>query len=112
MMRYRRDVPASDQSAIDVEIEHVRAHLSACTTPDDDSDANAAFVNVAITSHLDGDPDMMSIVGEIDAEPIAPYLSDDYDPAAELPVRFRPYEEPDQDHHYDREALTAWRAGQ
>ena len=86
-MRYRRDVPRDDPAAIDAEIEHVRAHLSACATPDDDPDARAG--DVYLTAHADGDPNMVGIVGEIDAEPIAPYLRDDFEPdddGADLPV--------------------------
>lgn len=82
-MRYRRDVPRDDQTAIATEIEHVRAHLSACCDPDDDQDALASRVAITIEDHVDGDPELVSITGEIDAEPIAPYLRDDYDPDAE-----------------------------
>ncbi len=111
-MRYRRDAPRDDQAAVDAETEHVRAHLSACATPDDDPDARAEDVHLEVTAHVDGDPNMVSIVGEINAEPIAPYLRDDYDPSTEMPMWFVPYEERDQGHHYDRKALASWRAEQ
>lgn len=111
-MKYRRDVPRDDQPAIDAETAHVRAHLSACCDPDDDADARAGDVTVTVAEHVDGNPYLVSIIGEIDAEPDAPYLRDDYDPDAEAPVEFVPYEEPDNDFHYDRQALEAWRAEQ
>lgn len=82
-MRYRRDVPRDDQGAIDAETEHVRAHLSACCDPDDDPDTRVDEITIAVTDHVDGDPALVSITGEIDAEPVAPYLRDDYDPGAE-----------------------------
>lgn len=113
-MRYRRDVPRDDDgagfSAIAAETEHIRAHLSACCDPDDDQDALADQVSVTVADHVDGDPTMLSLIGEIDAEPVAPYLRDDYDPDAEAPVEFTPYEDPDSGLRYDREAFAAWRA--
>lgn len=109
-MRYRRDVPRDDQTAIDAEADHVRAHLSACCDPDDDEDARAGEVTVTVAEHVDGDPALVSVIGAIDADPVAPYLADDYDPDNEDAVEFTPYEEPDLGNHYDREALAAWRA--
>lgn len=82
-VRYRRDVPRDDQAAIDAETEHVRAHLSACCDPDDDENARADEVTITVTDHVDGDPALVSITGEIDTEPVAPYLADDYDPDVE-----------------------------
>lgn len=108
-MRYRRDVPADDRAAIDAETEHVIAHLSSCCDPDDDEDALRDQVSVEVVAHVDSDPALVSIVGQIDAEPDAPYLRDDYDPAAETPVAFTPYEEPEQGHHHDPDALAAFR---
>lgn len=110
-MRYRRDVPRSDQDAIDAETEHVRAHLSACCNPDDDEHALADQVTVTVTDHVDGDPDLVSVIGDIAAEPAAPYLRDDYEPDAEpAAVEFTPYEEPGSP--YDRAAFDAWRGAE
>lgn len=88
-MRYRRDVARDDRDAIEAETLHIRAHLSACVDPDDDEHAHADAVRILVTDHADGDPDLVSIIGEVDAEPDAPYLHPDYvsdsgDPAAEL----------------------------
>jgi hypothetical protein len=109
-VKYRRDVPRDDQEAIDAETGHVRAHLSACCDPDDDETALAEHVTVTVVEHPDGHPYLVSIVGEIDAEPDAPYLRDDYDPDAEPPVEFTPWEDPESGFRYDREAFAAWRA--
>lgn len=79
-MRYRRDVPVNSRAAIDAETAHVRAHLSAVTHPDDDPNARADEVSIEIVAHVDGDPALVSIIGQIDAEPDAPYLHEDYDP--------------------------------
>lgn len=78
-MRYVRDVPADDQAAIDAEREHVIAHLSAVADADDDPGTNAGDVQVWTERHPD-DPGLLRIVGEIDAEPNAPYLDPEFDP--------------------------------
>ena len=82
-MRYRRDVPADDQRAIDLTVEHVRAHLSSVATEDDDPDTLAEDVTVEVVAHPEGCDDLVSIIGELAAEPNAPYLRDDYDPDSE-----------------------------
>jgi hypothetical protein len=95
-MRYRRDVPRDDQAAILAEAAHVRAHLSACCHPDDDEDALAGQVTVTATAHPDGDPELVSVVGEIDAEPDAPYLREGYDPGADTEHEFHRYSGPEE----------------
>jgi hypothetical protein len=97
-MRYRRDVPRDDQDAIDAETAHVRAHLSACCDPGDDEDARADEVTVTVTvvDHVNGHPYLVSIVGEIDAEPDAPYLREGYDPDADTEHEFRRYSGPEE----------------
>lgn len=79
-MRYRRDVSADDEAAIDAEKVHVRAHLSACVDSDDDPDARGDDVKIEMLAHVDGNPNLVSIIGEIDGEPEAPYLRKDYTP--------------------------------
>lgn len=80
-MRYRRDVSRDDQFAIDAEIAHVRAHLASVADSDDDPTTHAGDVVVRVTDHVDGDPALVSVIGELDAEPDAPYLKPGYDPA-------------------------------
>jgi len=80
-VRYVRDVPADDSAALDAESAHVIAHLSAVADADDDPETNADDVQVWTERHPDG-PTQLRIVGELDAEPDAPYLRPGYDPLA------------------------------
>lgn len=82
-MRYVRDVPVDDQAALDAERLHVIAHLSAVADADDDPATNADDVRVWVQRHPD-DPTLLRIVGELDAEPNAPYLRDGFDPFADV----------------------------
>lgn len=77
-MIYTRDVPRNDKKALEGETAHVIAHLSAVASEDDDSETNADDVRVVVVSHPDN-PDLIRIVGTLDAEPKAPYLEPDYD---------------------------------
>ena len=80
-MRYTRDAPRGDHDAIAAERAHVIAHLSAVADADDDPDTRAEDVATWVVTHH-SDPDLVVIVGELDAEPDAPYLKDGYDPFA------------------------------
>lgn len=55
---------------------HVRAHLSSIATPDDDPDLLAEDVNIVVVADQGG----VKITGTLDAEPVAEYLRDDFDP--------------------------------
>lgn len=86
-MRYVRDVPADDQAVIDAERAHVIAHLSAIVSPQDDPAAHVDRVRTWVINlvRVVGDepgPRMVRVVGEVDAEPDAPYLKTDFDPWA------------------------------
>ena len=77
MIVYTRELPEdATQDVLDDTIAHVRAHLSGVASADDDPDTNADDVRVR-TEHRDG---RIRITGELDAEPVAPYLRDDFDP--------------------------------
>lgn len=80
-MRYQRELPA-DASAemVGQAEEHVRAHLSAVASADDDPETNADDVVVTVQR---GEGAVL-VVGELDAEPIAPYLRDDFDPEEDV----------------------------
>ncbi len=80
---YARDVPRDDAEALEAEKAHVVAQLSAIAEEDDDPETNADDVQVFVRNHPD-DPDLVRIVGLLDAEPNAPYLRPDYDPLAEV----------------------------
>lgn len=85
-MKYTRDLPEdATQDRVDETIAHVRAHLSSVAASDDDPETNADDVTVH-TEHRDG---RIWIVGELDAEPDAPYLTPDFDPWAGVPDELR-----------------------
>jgi hypothetical protein len=105
-MTYRRDVPRDDRAAIDVELAHVRDHLAAIADANDDPNNHREWVRTRIVGHVDGDANLVTIIGELNARPVAPYLRDDYDPAADHPdIAFRPFGE------HDADAFAAWQAG-
>jgi hypothetical protein len=64
---------------------HIRQHLSAVADPDDDPASYAALVRVTRHQRDDG----VLLVGELDAEPQADYLADDYDPYDGVPDELR-----------------------
>jgi hypothetical protein len=78
-MIYVRDVPRGDDAALEAERAHAIAHLSAVASADDDPETNADDVRVTVGDHPERE-DLLRITGELDAEPDAPYLKDDYDP--------------------------------
>lgn len=76
-MIYTRDLPEdATQDRVDATIEHVRDHLASIADSDDDPTTHADDVTVR-TEHRDG---RIWVIGELDAEPDAPYLKDDFDP--------------------------------
>jgi hypothetical protein len=78
---YTRDLPEdAAQDLVDATIAHVRAHLSGVASADDDPDTNADDVRVH-TEHRDG---RIFVIGELDAEPDAPYLRPDFDPEQDV----------------------------
>jgi hypothetical protein len=82
-LRYSRSIPRSAPPAVMSEVEdHVRAHLSAVADEGDDPGTHAAAVRI---SHQDDGPDDVLVLGELDAEPNAPYLRPGYDPEEEQP---------------------------
>lgn len=111
-MRYRRDVPRDDQAAIDSETEHVRDHLAAVADADDDPATRREDVVITVVDHVDGDPNVVSVIGFLNAEPNAPYLRPDYQPDdttdGELPAALirEPMEVDDLDAHMARKAAS------
>lgn len=94
MLTYRRDVSATDQQAIDTTMRHVRDHLLSLIAPDDDPDGSEDHVRLWVEAHRDGDSALVSVMGEIDAQPDAPYLNDDFDADKDhLGIKFQPYRE-------------------
>lgn len=79
MLVYTRDVPRDDFDAQSAEVGHIVAHLSAVASADDDPETSADDVVIRVANHPDN-PDLVRIVGTLNAEADAPYLKDDYEP--------------------------------
>lgn len=81
-MNYTRDLPENaPQADVDAAVEHVRAHLSAVASADDDPDTNAEDVRVR-TERRGG---RIWVLGELDADPAADYLEAGFDAFAGIP---------------------------
>lgn len=92
MLVYARFVPADlddfDTALIDT-VDHVRGHLSSCVDPDDDEENR---MNEVTISYDQSDAGCL-VTGSIDADPVAHYLSDDFDPLADDEFEFIRYSE-------------------
>lgn len=87
-MRYSRSVPIdAPPGALEEARAEVRAHLSAVADTDDDPNTHADDVRV----WTEDDDGATKVVGELDAEPNAPYLRDDFDPKADTEFEFQPW---------------------
>jgi hypothetical protein len=88
-VRYSRWTP---REQVPVVVDHVRAHLSAVCTPDDNPATLADDVHV---EQIDQDGGVL-VVGELDAQPDAPYLMPGFYPdqeAAANPLSVRSVED-------------------
>lgn len=111
-MRYRQDVPrGADLTQV---ARDIVAHLAAAADPNDDPHGDAREdVVVNVYEHIDGDPDMVTVIGEISAQPDAPYLRTDYDPAADhAGIEFKPFEQPELGRFADPDALGRFLRGE
>jgi hypothetical protein len=85
-VKHSRTLPLdASEAALRAEEGHVRAYLSAATTPDDDPIARADEVVVSLQPK-DG---QWWMTGELPGEPVADYLADDYDPYDGVPDELR-----------------------
>lgn len=113
-MRYRRDVPLNlldtNPEVAQQITEHIALHLLGATHPDD---ATTGRPDTQITLSYEEHPDglaAVSFIGEINAEPNAPYLQPEFDPTNDHPeVTFTPYEHPAAGQHANLTAWTRWR---
>jgi hypothetical protein len=81
MLKHSRFVPSGTPSdALGLTELHVRAHLSSVASPDDDEHAYAGEVRINYQVEENG----IRVQGEIDREPDAPYLRDDFDPERDV----------------------------
>lgn len=83
MKPYSRTLPedASEEQIEEAE-HHVRAHLSAVADTDDDPATRAEDVVVRV-ERQEG---RVLVIGELDAEPDAPYLKPGFDAFADVPA--------------------------
>lgn len=109
-MRYRQDVPSG--ANVHEVAQHVATHLAGAVDPDDDPSNRIGDVRITVRPHEDFHKDLVAVIGEIDGEPSAPYLGEDYDPAADHhDIGFTPYENPAANQFADPEALRRFREG-
>src|SRR5690242_18992005 len=100
-MRYRRDIPLAlieQRGAVvfDEVVRHIMEHLLGAAHPDDDPRGFKPGDAPLATLYREDDlePGYISLIGEINAEPNAPYLKPDFDPAADHPeIVFQPFED-------------------
>ena len=76
-MRYSRVTPFDQVPAV---TDHIRAHLSAVATPDDNPTTLAGDVFIDLRDQHDG---QVLVVGELNAPPDAPYLMPGFYPDQE-----------------------------
>lgn len=111
-MRYRQDVPrGTDLTQV---ARDIVAHLAGAVDLHDDPTGDVREeVEVKVYEHIDGNPDMVTVIGEIPAQPDAPYLREDYDPRTDhADIEFKPYEEPELGRFADSEALGRFLRGE
>lgn len=92
-MIYSRLVPAdASPGALDDTARHVRAHMSSVASENDSENEFADEVRVTFEPREGG----IKVVGELDREPVAPYLRGDFDPeqdVADNPLSVRSIQE-------------------
>jgi hypothetical protein len=78
-LQYTRDIPA-DATFEDKEktVQHVRNHVAAVADPYDDPGPHKEEVDVNL--HLSADGSILHVLGDLDAEPDAPYLKEGFNP--------------------------------
>jgi hypothetical protein len=109
-MRYRRDIHRGDQDLLRLTVAHVVEHLLGAADPYDDPSRSKHLVNMQVIDHVDGDPEVVSVIGALDVAPCAPYLEPDFDPSLDYPfITFLPYEEAGNDRFADKPAFLTWR---
>lgn len=116
-MRYRRDIPIAliEQRGLnavaDEVIHHIVDHLLGAAHPDDNPRGFRPGDAPLITAYREDDlsPGCVSFIGEIEAEPNAPYLKPGFDPAADHPeIVFQPFEDIPAGRVADHRAYWRW----
>lgn len=87
MVAYYQFVPEDcSEDVLKAAIQHVREHLSAVASEDDDPETNADDVVITTEPYVresDGKPGTI-VRGTLDADPVAPYLRPDFDPEDDI----------------------------
>lgn len=89
-MRYTQWSPPDQVDAVE---KHVRAHLSSVA---DAKDSAVTFAEAVRISREEDSEGGVLVTGELDAEPVAPYLRQDFTPEADIeanPLAVEPIEE-------------------
>ena len=82
MIHYYQFVPADKEDILEDVKSHIREHLSAVAAEDDDPETNADDVYITVEQSVresNGEPGFL-VRGVLDADPVADYLRDDFDP--------------------------------
>jgi hypothetical protein len=113
-MRYRRDIPLelveADPDVFQQVARHIALHLLGAVDPHGDPTGGPGHPLITLYREDDLTPGMVSLIGEVDAAPNAPYLRAGFDPATDHPeIGFTPYENPAVKQYYDRAALRVFR---
>lgn len=116
-MRYRRDIPLAlidqqGQHVVDQVVAHICEHLLGAVHPEDDprgfKPGDGPLITLYKHDH-ETDPTLVSFIGEVDAEPSAPYLKPGFDPAADHPeIAFQPYQNAPAGQLADASAWEHW----
>jgi hypothetical protein len=112
-VRYRRDIPLelveADPDVFQQVARHIAMHLLGAADPDDDPTGGPGRPLITLYREDDLTPGMVSLIGETDAAPNAPYLRPGFDPGLDHPeIEFIPHENPDAGQHYDQDAYLRW----
>lgn len=87
MVKYYQFVPEdSSEEVLQLTIQHVREHLSAVADEDDDPNTHAESVVITTEPYIrasDAKPGTI-VRGELDADPVAPYLRPDFKPEDDI----------------------------
>lgn len=112
-MRYRRDIPLelveADPDVFQQVAWHIAMHLLGAAAPDDDPTGGPGHPLITLYREDDLEPGMVSLIGETDAAPNAPYLLAGFDPATDHPeIVFRPFEDIPAGCVADHDAYLRW----
>ena len=115
-MRYRRDIPVKliDQQGTELVEQvamHICEHLLGAVHPEDDPRGFKRGDSPLVTLYKEDGltPGQVSLIGEVDAEPNAPYLRAGFDPATDhAEIVFQLFEDIPAGQVADHDAFIRW----